>query len=187
MPLPTGRDPIMSEHTCDVLVVGSGFGGSLMAMVLAKLGFRSLVVERGNHPRFALGESSTPLANLVLEQLATTYDIPELLPCCQYGTWKRDRPELVCGLKRGFSYFEHQAHQPFRVLSDRSNQLLVAASNSEEDADTHWLRSDFDQYLVSLLPSRGVQLLDRVNVDSLEHIAPQYSCLLFTSPSPRDS
>ena len=56
----------MSEHTCDVLVVGSGFGGSLMAMVLAKLGFRSLVVERGNHPRFALGESSTPLANLVL-------------------------------------------------------------------------------------------------------------------------
>lgn len=108
MPLPTGRDPIMSEHTCDVLVVGSGFGGSLMAMVLAKLGLRSLVVERGNHPRFALGESSTPLANLVLEQLATTYDIPELLPCCQYGTWKRDRPELVCGLKRGFSYFEHQ-------------------------------------------------------------------------------
>ncbi len=170
----------MSEHTCDVLVVGSGFGGSLMAMVLAKLGFRSLVVERGNHPRFALGESSTPLANLVLEQLATTYDIPELLPCCQYGTWKRDRPELVCGLKRGFSYFEHQAHQPFRVLSDRSNQLLVAASNSEEDADTHWLRSDFDQYLVSLLPSRGVQLLDRVNVDSLEHIAPQYSGTCWT-------
>ena len=37
-------------------------------------------MEKGRHPRFAIGESSTPVANLVLEGLARTYDLPRLLP-----------------------------------------------------------------------------------------------------------
>ena len=48
----------------EIVVVGSGFAGSLMARVLAVLGYDVLLLERGTHPRFAIGESSTPLANL---------------------------------------------------------------------------------------------------------------------------
>ena len=48
----------------DVAIVGSGFGGSLAALALLKRGHRVALVERGRHPRFAIGESSTPLANL---------------------------------------------------------------------------------------------------------------------------
>ena len=54
----------------DVAIVGSGFAGSLLARLLARRGLAVALVERGQHPRFALGESSTPLAALALERLA---------------------------------------------------------------------------------------------------------------------
>ena len=92
-------------HRADIAVVGSGFGGTLMAMVAQKKGQSVLLVEKGTHPRFAIGESSTPLANLLLQQIAEQYDLPQLLPFRRWGEWQREYPEIGCGLKRGFSFF----------------------------------------------------------------------------------
>ncbi|MBT7502886.1 MAG: FAD-dependent oxidoreductase, partial [Gemmatimonadales bacterium] len=58
---------------CDVAVIGGGFGGTLVAMCLADQGRDVVVIERETHPRFATGESSTPLANWVLRDLANRY------------------------------------------------------------------------------------------------------------------
>ena len=86
----------MQLQTCDVAIIGSGFGGSLTALILKRLGLKPLLIERARHPRFALGESSTPLADLVLKQLAQTYDLPELLPLCNfYRDWETDRKSTV--------------------------------------------------------------------------------------------
>ena len=60
----------------DVAIVGSGFTGSLAALALRRARARVVLIERGRHPRFAIGESSTPLANLLLEELADRYDLP---------------------------------------------------------------------------------------------------------------
>jgi FADH2 O2-dependent halogenase len=62
----------------DVAVVGSGFGGSLVALCLLQRGQRVALIERGRHPRFAIGESTTPLANLLIEELADRYDLPAI-------------------------------------------------------------------------------------------------------------
>ena len=51
----------------DIAIVGSGFSGSLLAILCRRLGRSVVLIERGSHPRFAIGESSSPLANLVLE------------------------------------------------------------------------------------------------------------------------
>ena len=56
----------MSRKHFQVVVVGSGFAGSLIAMIARRLGYTTALIERGRHPRFAIGESSTPLANLLL-------------------------------------------------------------------------------------------------------------------------
>ena len=45
---------------CDLAIIGSGFGGSLLAMIAARLGYRVVLLERGRHPRFAIGESASP-------------------------------------------------------------------------------------------------------------------------------
>ena len=78
----------------DVAIVGSGFAGSLTALCLLRRGKRVVMVERGRHPRFAIGESSTPLANLLIEELADRYDLPRIRPFSKWGTWQRARPDV---------------------------------------------------------------------------------------------
>lgn len=66
----------MNRPHFQIAVVGSGFAGSLTAMIAHRLGLSTVLIERGRHPRFVIGESSTPLANLLLEEIADEYDLP---------------------------------------------------------------------------------------------------------------
>src|SRR5437764_5503241 len=118
----------MTTIDCDLAILGSGFGGTLLALVARKLGYSVALLERGSHPRFAIGESSTPLADFKLAAIAERFGLDWLRPLAKYGSWKRAQPEIGCGLKRGFSFFRHQAGQPYRAHSDNGNALLVAAS-----------------------------------------------------------
>lgn len=148
------------ERLFDVVVVGSGFGGTLLATILAKLGYRVAVIDRGRHPRFAIGESSTPIADAILEDLARSYELDELLALTRYGTCRRHHPTMGVGCKRGFSYFGHQPNQEFNSDESNANQLLVAASVSDEVSDTHWYRQDFDQFFFDLAQKYGVDLME---------------------------
>ena len=113
------------EHVdADVAVVGSGFAGSLTALCLRRRGRRVVLVERGRHPRFAIGESSTPLANLLLEELADRYDLPRIRVFSKWGTWQRARPDVAGGLKRGFTFFFHRAGEAF--ADDRATRAPAA-------------------------------------------------------------
>jgi FADH2 O2-dependent halogenase len=152
----------------DLAIVGSGFGGSILAMIARRLGYRVALIERGRHPRFAIGESASPLAGVIIEQLADRYDLPRLRPLSAFGTWQRTYPNVVCGLKRGFTYFKHETERRYETAPDRSNQLLVAASPNDELSDTHWLRSDVDHFLVREAIALGVEYLDEVTLDSVE-------------------
>ena len=127
----------MSGHF-DVAVIGGGFGGTLAAMCLARQGRDVVVLERGRHPRFAIGESSTPLANWVLRDVANRYGLDELLPLCEYGTWKEAHPELGVGPKRGFSFFQHRVGKAFTPRDDRMNELLVAAPACDFESCAAW-------------------------------------------------
>lgn len=151
----------------DVAVIGAGFAGSLTALVLGRMGLRPVLLERGTHPRFAIGESSTPVADFVLRRLAQKYNLPRLAPLTHYGSWRRTCPEIVCGLKRGFSYFHHRAGRPFEARPDHANELLVAASADDELADTHWFRADFDHFLVREAQNEGVPYFERVVLENL--------------------
>lgn len=151
----------------DLAVLGSGFAGSLLAMVARRLGLSVLLVERGTHPRFAIGESTSPLTNLLLEELAVRYELPRLLPFTSYGSWKRAYPEVTVGLKRGFTFYRQEPGQPFLPDPERSNELLVAASPNDEVSDTHWFRAEFDHFLVREARELGAEYVDRTAIDRL--------------------
>src|SRR5437588_449554 len=152
------------REEADVLVLGAGFAGALMALITRRLGLRAVLVEKGRHPRFAIGESSTPIANLVLEQLAHTYDLPRLVPLTKYGRWQAAYPHLACGLKRGFTFIHHEAGRSFQSQPNHRNELLVAASPHDEIGDTHWFREHFDQFIAEEAKSAGIPYFDQTEI-----------------------
>lgn len=154
----------------DLAILGSGFAGSLTAMIARRLGLRVILLERGQHPRFVIGESTSPLTNLLLEEIADEYDLPRLKPLASFGAWKRTYPDLPVGLKRGFTFYSHTAGQPFTPDPNRQRQLLVAASPNDEVADTHWYRPAFDHFLVQEAQRLGAEYVDRVVIDAVQRI-----------------
>lgn len=153
----------MNGH-CDVAIVGSGYAGSLMARVLAVQGYDVVLLERGTHPRFAIGESTTPLGNLSLERLAQRYGLADCYHLAAHGRWRTHHPELRCGLKRGFTYYRHHPGEPFANCGHESERLLVAASPNDAIADTHWVRADVDYHLVREAMAVGVDYRDEAEL-----------------------
>src|SRR5262245_60360022 len=135
-------------------------------MIARRMGRSVGLIERGQHPRFAIGESSTPLANLLLESLAAKYDLPGIAPLSKWGTWQRAHPQIACGLKRGFTFYHHIAGRPWAGNRDRTNELLVAASPHDEIADTHWYRPDFDHFFVREAQKLGADYLDQTDLSN---------------------
>jgi FADH2 O2-dependent halogenase len=151
----------------NVAIVGSGFAGSLLAMIARRLGLSVLLLERGTHPRVVIGESSTPLSNLLLEDLAARYDLPMLAPLAKWGSWQSTYPQVACGLKRGFTFHHHVLGRAARPDPERRDQLLVAASPHDAIADTHWYRADFDHLLVQQAQQLGAHYVDEVRLNAL--------------------
>ncbi len=100
------------SETYDIAVVGSGFAGSLLAMIARRLGRSVILIEKGTHPRVVIGESSTPLSNLLLEELTSRYGLTALAPLTKWGSWQRSYPDIGCGLKRGFTFHHHVLGAP---------------------------------------------------------------------------
>ena len=157
------------QHQADVVILGSGFSGSLMAQILCSTGRSVILVDHAAHPRFAIGESSTPAANLILRELAKRYGLRHLEALSSYGRWQRAYPEIGCGIKRGFSYFKHDAGEEFHGGDHHQNELLVAASRDEINSDTHWLRADVDQFLCKVTANLGVLVLENTELTGIQH------------------
>ena len=103
----------------------------------------------------AIGESTTPLSNLLLERICASYDLPRLAPLAKWGSWQRAYPQIACGLKRGFSFF------------CQGERLLVAASPRDDIADTHWFREEVDHFLVTEAQGLGVEYYDCARIEDL--------------------
>ncbi|HEV7504118.1 MAG TPA: FAD-dependent oxidoreductase [Thermoanaerobaculia bacterium] len=151
-----------------IAIVGSGFAGSILARILAIQGHRVQLLDRQRHPRFALGESSTPLAAICLERLAARYGLDDLHTLAAWGRWRKRLPHLRRGLKRGFTFYGHSPGRPYENGESNERRLLVAASPDDGIADCHWLRADVDHHLVLEAGRAGVEILEEVELNGVE-------------------
>ena len=133
-------------------------------MIAQRLGLSTALIERGRHPRFAIGESSTPLANLLLEEICEESRLPSLRPLCKWGTWQKNLPRVACGLKRGFTFYHHEFGKRFAPDPEHRKQLLVGASPNDDIADTHWYRAEFDHFLTNEAQNLGVAYWDETAI-----------------------
>lgn len=157
-----------SSNGYDIAVIGSGFGGSITAMGLNHLGYKVCMIEKGSHPRFAIGESSTPIADMILRDLADDYQLPFLKEISRYGEWQKHHPDIKCGLKRGFSYYHHKRGKSFVTDAHHQHELLVAASVDDHNSDTNWFRSDVDHFLFKKAHDLGVDIFENSEILELD-------------------
>lgn len=156
----------MKQAHYDVMILGGSFSGSILAMLLVKRGLKVALLEKGTHPRFAIGESSTPLADLLLRELGKRYGLERLIQMSCYGRWKQFMPEVACGPKRGFAYQFHQEDQAFSPEENHKNELLVSATSSLEVADLQWHRASVDHMLWQQAAENGVDCYSSATGDS---------------------
>ena len=138
---------------CDVAVIGGGPGGSTAATLLARRGYRVIVLEKAHHPRFHIGESLLPMNLPVFERLGVLDKVRAL------GVFKPGA-DFEADNERGYNTYA----------------FARAIGQSPPHAYQVW-RQDFDQMLYQHARESGADAREGHEVVQVEHRAPRESWL----------
>ncbi len=152
-----------SESEFDVVVLGAGLGGSILATVLARNGVKVVLVEKKSHPRFAIGESTTPESTALLGIVAQRYSVPEIANLANFASVRR-HVSSACGVKRNFSYAYHREGQPQNAKECTQFPTWAPPFGP----DIHFFRQDTDAYAYGLAVRYGVEVRQHAQVDDLQ-------------------
>ncbi|MCB9794628.1 MAG: tryptophan 7-halogenase [Alphaproteobacteria bacterium] len=147
----------------DVLIIGSGLGGAMLAACLAKQGLSVRMLEAGVHPRFAIGEAATPDISFRFKLLAQRWGVPEI---AELSSFYRMREALgpSGGVKRAFSFAYHRPDEPQRP--EEVHQYPTFAPPMGPDC--HLFRQDADAWMLTVAMGYGAKVEQRTPVASVE-------------------
>lgn len=148
------------EIIFDVIVIGSGIGGSSMAAILAKNGYKVLNIEKGQHPRTTWGEATLPQLSFWMWLISERYDFPEIKILAD----ERKVTEHIsnaCGIKRSIGFAYHKEGENHDMLNE-SHQIL--APELPFQSETHYFREDIDLYMAEVSKKYGVELMENTEV-----------------------
>ncbi len=147
----------------DTIIIGSGIGGASLATILARHGYKVLLLEKGRHPRFAIGEAAFFRTCMWIWLTGQRYDIPELLHIIS--------PEAIAkhispsaGYKQTFGQAYHRADQPYRI--EETHNIVTPLAFFARD--THFFRQEIDHYLVKTAVKYGAEYRDHATVTDIE-------------------
>lgn len=144
--------PIVTKaapDTYDVAILGAGMAGAMLGAVLARNGVKVLLIDAGTHPRFAVGESTTPHTSVLTHIIADRYGVPEITPLASFEGIKK-HVSSNCGQKQNFGFVFHREGSSQRP--EQTNQLLIPV---ERRTETHLFRQDIDAYLYAVALKYG--------------------------------
>ncbi len=166
------------KASCDVFILGAGYTGSLAAAVLARKGYSVALVDRGSHPRFAVGESTTPEQLYLLDWLGRAYGAPELRRLSSYEYIKHHRLPIAVWPKEAFYFLFNPGKFP------GAHEFLHQTHPWPAGPTYHTLRADQDHYLYRTALSYGAKGYLDTEVASLDLSGPAVAATLNTPEGP---
>ncbi|RLA52687.1 MAG: FAD-dependent oxidoreductase [Gammaproteobacteria bacterium] len=111
------------QELFDVVVIGAGPSGAVSSALLNKKGYRVLVLEKEQFPRFSIGESLLPQSMVFLEQAG-------MLPAVEaVGFQFKNGAAFSCGGRYGFFDFKEKFsagwESTFQVQRDKFDKVLA--------------------------------------------------------------
>ncbi len=152
----------LDRHDFDVIVLGTGLSGTIMASILARHGRSVLMLDSGVHPRFAIGESTIPQTSQLIQLLSRKYDVPELaILGLKSPLGLREQVTLNCGVKRvvGFAYHE---------LGNEHSPAHEHQFGNVWRTENHLFRQDVDAWLLTVAMHYGCHVLQGVGIESVD-------------------
>jgi len=147
----------------DVLILGSGLGGSITASILAKRGWSVLLIDAASHPRFAIGEATTPDISFMLKIIAAKYDVPELQNLTTFHEL-RDNVSSKCGTKKSFSFLYHREGEDQNPKESHQFPTLAPPLGP----DCHLFRQDTDTYVMGVALDYGADIRQRTKIEKFD-------------------
>lgn len=153
----------MPPRAIDVLILGGGWAGAILAAILARHGREVVVLERAHHPRFALGEAGIKETSLASELLGRAFDVPEL---AALGSAARLRRVVGggCGQKASFSFL----WQAPGALPRPEHATQVGTPAFPFGVDAHYHRADVDAWLAGRARHHGAEVREGAEVTGVE-------------------
>ncbi|TVP65600.1 MAG: FAD-dependent oxidoreductase [Nodularia sp. (in: Bacteria)] len=146
-----------SSQEFDVIILGSGISGSILATILAKHQARVLMLDKSTHPRFAIGEAMTSHTESLLSVLSHQYSIPELDYLSSFPKINQNIT-TSCGYKRAFGFLYHHENQE----QSAQERILWGVTQS-----SHLFRQDIDNYFANVAIKYGANLLSQTIIDTI--------------------
>lgn len=151
------------SNTYDVIVLGTGIGGSMLGAILAKQKLNVLMVDSETHPRFTIGEATTPDTNFRLKLLGLKYDVPEIAHLSAFHA-VRDYVSPACGVKRAFSFL-YQRDGREQIPTEAHQYPTLAPPMGP---DLHFFRQDVDAYMMAVAVGYGAKIRQQTRVAEID-------------------
>ena len=153
----------MENQKFDVAILGSGLAGTVLASILGRQGYSVLLLEKGTHPRFAIGEAMLPQSSMFLWILGQRFDVPELL---NLTSTERILQHVspTCGCKKTIGFLYHEEGE--RQNPEKAHLLVPPATPLV--SESHIYRQEVDLYMLNTALKYGAVYKDKIDVQDFD-------------------
>ena len=148
-----------TQKEYDIIMLGSGLPGAILAGIIARMGASILVIEKGKHPRFAIGEAMLPQSTMWMLLLGERFNLPEINDITSVDR-VNERVSKECGQKRTISFAYH--HEGQRQDQKESHQVI--APEVPFSSESHFMRSEVDHHMVKVAQACGADYMDETDI-----------------------
>lgn len=146
----------------DVVIIGTGLSGTMLGSILARQGFRLLMLDGTQHPRFAVGESTIGQTLNLLRLISERYQVPEIAHLASF----QDVMEHVGGSHGQKSNFGFMIHRDGQEPDPVKTNMVPIPKFIGSAA--HFFRQDTDAFMFHTAIRYGADARQNYRVEKID-------------------